>query len=76
MQRSPEFAGGNDALEQFFFGGALTDCFDGGLRKSCRREPRCENTVKKGLFLPASRFVNPLTGQMTDLLPLPEIIVS
>ena len=28
-----------------------------------------------GIYLPAYRFVNPVTGQMTDLLPLPEITV-
>ena len=67
------FAGRDDALGKFFFGGSLADGFDGGLRKSCRREPMRENTVKKGLYLPAYRFVNALTGQMTDLLPLPEI---
>ena len=30
-------------------------------------------TVDGGIYIPAYRFVNPLTGQMTDLQPLPEI---
>ena len=45
--RGNSFSGGDDVLEQFFFGGSLADSFDGGLRKSCRREQMRENLLHR-----------------------------